>query len=95
MFTRLSTKLTVLYAGLFGLALFAVAFSVYVATSDNAARSVRRELQANGAVFDRVWTMREQQLRDSAGILARDFGFRDAVASMDGPTIDSALDNLL
>lgn len=94
MFTRLSTKLTVLYAGLFGLALFAVAFAVYAATSDNAARTVRRELQANGAVFDRVWAMREQQLRDSAGILARDFGFRDAVATMDGPTIDSALDNL-
>lgn len=94
MFTRLSTKLTVLYAGLFGLALFAVALSVYAATSDNAARTVRRELQANGAVFDRVWTMRERQLSDSAGILARDFGFRDAIATNDGPTIDSALDNL-
>lgn len=94
LFTRLSTKLTVLYAGLFGLALFAVAFTVYAAVSENAAQSVRRELQANGAVFDRVWAMREQQLRDSAGILARDFGFRDAVASMDQPTITSALDNL-
>ncbi len=93
-FKRLSTKLTVLYAGLFGLALFAVALSVYLAVSDNASRTVRRELSANGAVFDRVWAMREQQLRDSAGILARDFGFRDAVASMDHPTIDSALDNL-
>lgn len=94
LFKRLSTKLTVLYAGLFGLALFAVAFTVYAAISENAARTVRRELQANGAVFDRVWAMREQQLRDSAGILARDFGFRDAVATMDQPTIDSALDNL-
>lgn len=94
LFTRLSTKLTVLYAGLFGLALFAVALTVYAAISDSAARTVRRELQANGAVFDRVWAMREQQLRDSAGILARDFGFRDAVATMDQPTIGSALDNL-
>lgn len=94
LFTRLSTKLTVLYAGLFGLALFAVALTVYAAISDSASRTVRRELQANGAVFDRVWAMREQQLRDSAGILARDFGFRDAVATMDQPTIGSALDNL-
>ncbi|MFO1018213.1 MAG: EAL domain-containing protein [Hyphomonadaceae bacterium] len=93
-FKRLSTKLTVLYTGLFALALFAVALSVYAAISDNASRTVRRELSANGAVFDRVWAMREQQLRDSAGILSRDFGFRDAVASMDEPTIDSALDNL-
>ncbi|MBC7768441.1 MAG: EAL domain-containing protein [Phycisphaerales bacterium] len=94
MFKRLSTKLTVLYAGLFGVALFAVALMVYLAISDNAARMVRRELQANGAVFDRVWAMREQQLSDSADILSRDFGFRDAVATMDAPTIDSALDNL-
>jgi EAL domain-containing protein (putative c-di-GMP-specific phosphodiesterase class I)/GGDEF domain-containing protein len=94
MFKRLSTKLTVLYAGLFGLALFVVALIVYVAISDNAARMVRGELQANGAVFDRVWAMREGQLSDSADILSRDFGFRDAVATMDGPTIASALDNL-
>lgn len=93
-FRHLSTKLTVLFAGLFGLALFAVALSVYAAISDNASRTVRLELSANGAVFDRVWAMREQQFRDSAGILARDFGFRDAVASQDLPTINSALDNL-
>ncbi|MCX7357251.1 MAG: EAL domain-containing protein [Alphaproteobacteria bacterium] len=94
MFKRLSTKLTVLYAGLFGIALFAVALIVYLAVSDNAARMVRSELQANGAVFDRVWALREQQLSDSADILSRDFGFRDAVATMDAPTVDSALDNL-
>lgn len=93
-FKSLSAKLTVLYAGLFGVALFAVASTVYFAVTENASRMVRRELQANGAVFDRVWTMRERQLSDSADILARDFGFRDAVASMDAPTIGSALDNL-
>jgi len=94
MFKRLSTKLTVLYAGLFGIALFAVALTVYLAIASNAARMVRNELQANGAVFDRVWAMREQQLSDSADLLSRDFGFRDAVASLDTPTLESALDNL-
>ncbi|MEQ1492736.1 MAG: cache domain-containing protein, partial [Terricaulis sp.] len=62
--------------------------------ADNAARAVRSELAANGEVFDRVWTMRDAQLRDSADILSRDFGFREAVATMDAPTIGSALDNL-
>jgi diguanylate cyclase len=94
MFRRLSTRLTVVYAGLFGAALFAVAMIVYVVISDNAARAVRNELAANGEVFDRVWTMRDAQLRDSADILSRDFGFREAVATLDAPTIGSALDNL-
>lgn len=94
MFTRLSTKLTVLYAGLFGVAMLAVAGLVYAMVSENAARMVRGELQANAAVFDRVWEMRALQLGDSGDILARDFGFREAVATHDAPTIQSALDNL-
>ena len=94
MFKRLSTKLTFVYAGLFGVALFAVAMIVYAVIADNAARAVRSELAANGEVFDRVWMMRDSQLRDSADILSRDFGFREAVATLDAPTIGSALDNL-
>jgi EAL domain-containing protein (putative c-di-GMP-specific phosphodiesterase class I)/GGDEF domain-containing protein len=94
MFQRLSTKLTILYASLFGVAMLAVAGLVYAMVSDSAARSVRAELQANAAVFDRVWDLRARQLSDSADILGRDFGFREAVATQDGPTIQSALDNL-
>jgi signal transduction histidine kinase len=55
---------------------------------------VRDELQANGTVFDRTWALRSQQLQDSAGLLARDFGFRAAVATGDGATARSALHNL-
>ncbi len=94
MFKRLSTKLTIVYAGLFGVALLAVALIVLGVISSNAERTVRSELAANGEVFDRVWEMRDQQLRDSADLLSRDFGFREAVATLDAPTINSALDNL-
>ncbi|WP_135210418.1 putative bifunctional diguanylate cyclase/phosphodiesterase [Vitreimonas flagellata] len=94
MFTRLSTKLTFLYAGLFGLAMLAIAGLVHTMVSENAARVVRDELQANAAVFDRLWDLRARQLGDSADILARDFGFREAVATRDAPTIHSALENL-
>lgn len=93
-FNRLRTKLTVLYAGLFSLISLVVVGAVYVAASDRATRQTREELQANGEVFDRLWQMRSAQLRDSAEVLARDFGFRDAIASGDAPTILSALDNL-
>ena len=94
MFRRLRTKLTVLYAGLFGASLILVSVAVYVAIASNAERAVHRELEASSTVFDRIWTLRSQQLEDGAGLLSRDFGFRAAVATGDEPTIRSALGNL-
>jgi EAL domain-containing protein (putative c-di-GMP-specific phosphodiesterase class I)/GGDEF domain-containing protein len=94
MFSRLRTKLTVLYAGLFGVTLVITALAVFLAISANAERVVRGELQASGTVFDRLWTMRASELQDAAELLSRDFGFREAVASHDQPTIQSALENL-
>lgn len=94
MFERLQTKLTVLYAGLFALALSAIAVTVYVAITSNAQRAVREELAASGTVFDRVWALRTQRLRDGAELLSRDFGFRAAVATHDRPTVESAVANL-
>ena len=94
MFRRLSTKLAVLYAGLFGVILLVVSLAVYSAIHQNAERLVRDELQASGTVFDRTWALRSQQLQDSAGLLSRDFGFRAAVATGDAATARSALQNL-
>ena len=94
MFHRLQTKLTVLYAGLFALALSVVAVTVYVAIASNAQRAVRQELAASGTVFDRVWALRTQRLHDGAELLSRDFGFRAAVATHDRPTVESAITNL-
>ncbi|WP_165188611.1 putative bifunctional diguanylate cyclase/phosphodiesterase [Caulobacter soli] len=94
MFQRLQTKLTVLYAGLFALALSLVAVSVYLAIAGNAQQQVRSELAATGTVFDSVWALRTQRLRDGAELLSRDFGFRAAVATHDAPTVESAVANL-
>lgn len=94
MFSRLRTKLTVLYAGLFGASLMLVAMAVYIAVSSNAERAVRSELEASSTVFDRIWALRSQQLQEGAALLSRDFGFREAVATNDAPTIRSALANL-
>ncbi len=93
-FTRLQTRLVVLFAGLFCLAMLLTGAVVYMEISKNAARTVRSELQTSGIVFDRLWEMRSSQLRDSANLLARDFGFREAVATRDEATVRSALDNL-
>ncbi|MBS0362595.1 MAG: EAL domain-containing protein [Proteobacteria bacterium] len=94
MFTRLRTRLTVLYVALFGAVLLLVSLSVYVAINQAAERQVRSELTATGTVFDRVWALRSDRLREGANLLSKDFGFREAVATHDKPTIVSELDNL-
>jgi signal transduction histidine kinase/AmiR/NasT family two-component response regulator len=94
MFRSLRTKLTVLYASLFGAILLLISLVTFAAVSDNAMRVVARELTASGAVFGQVLRLRADQLENGAGLLSRDFGFRAAVASNDAATINSALENL-
>ena len=93
-FSRLRTRLGVLYASLFAAALVVIAAAVQYSLVQNAEASIRDELTASGTVFDRIWTLRSNQLQEAAGLLARDFGFRAAVATRDAATIGSALDNL-
>ncbi len=93
-FRTLRTKLSVLYAGLFALALLAIAGVTQVALERNARAITEAELATSGEIHDRLWAERERSLTDAADILARDFGFRSAVAGGDRPTIASALMSL-
>jgi diguanylate cyclase (GGDEF)-like protein len=93
-FGLLRTRLTVLYAGLFAIAMLCVSAALYVVVERNAEAQVRNELVASGTIFDRLWMQRSTQLGDAAGLLARDFGFRAALATHDRRTVESALDNL-
>jgi len=93
-FGLLRTRLTVLYASLFAIAMLCVSTALYVVVERNAEAQVRNELIASGTIFDRLWMQRSTQLRDAAGLLARDYGFRAALATHDRGTIESALDNL-
>ncbi|WP_051651170.1 putative bifunctional diguanylate cyclase/phosphodiesterase [Brevundimonas bacteroides] len=93
-FRHLRTRLTVLYAGLFGIALLFVALAVFTAITASARSVVRGELTATGAVYDQLWESRSAQLEQGAAVLAQDFGFREAVATNDEPTVSSALENL-
>jgi diguanylate cyclase (GGDEF)-like protein len=60
-------------------------------------RSVELRLAHDLAVGERVWERfhgaRGQQLLDSVSLLSADFGFKEAVASGDLPTMESALAN--
>jgi diguanylate cyclase (GGDEF)-like protein len=93
-FRQLRTRLAVLYAGLFAVAMLCVAGLLFGVVQHNSKAQVRQELIANGTVFDRLWDQQTSQLRGAAGLLARDFGFRAAVATHDRNTIESALANL-
>ncbi|HLZ74097.1 ATP-binding protein [Phenylobacterium sp.] len=93
-FGRLRTRLTVLYAGLFVVTLTLILAVMYVAASRNAQRIVGAELGSSGTVFDRNWVMRTTSLESGARLLAKDFGFRGAVATHDRATVQSALSNL-
>jgi EAL domain-containing protein (putative c-di-GMP-specific phosphodiesterase class I)/HAMP domain-containing protein len=94
MFRRLSTELALVYAALFGAVMLLIAGAVWLAVESNSRQTVRAEMAASSAVFDRLWKLRADQLAQTADVLARDFGFREAVATGDQETILSALDNL-
>lgn len=90
---RLRTRLILLLVGLLALALGAVFVAVYSATDSSAERQARQQLQVGANVFSRLLELRAQELAGATEVLAADFGFREAVASGDLPTIRSALLN--
>ena len=93
-FKRLSTRLAVMFGGLFSLALMVIAMACYVAVVSYARTSVQKELQASASVYKRIWTDNTDSLQTNAVLLSRDFGFKQALATHDVPTVGSAFDNL-
>jgi diguanylate cyclase (GGDEF)-like protein len=93
-FGSLGLRIAILYAGLFA----AVLAVILVLAGGGLARfgeaSATRDLEANSRVFGELLDLRARQMRGAADVLARDFGFREAVATDDGATIDSALTSL-
>ena len=65
-----------------------------IAIEHYAERIISRELTAASRMFQRFASMRYDQMEQAAQVLAADFGFRAAVATRDGPTIESALVSL-
>ena len=89
----LSARLTVQFALLFAVAMLGVSAALSTFIAGAASRQVESQLQSSGAVYDRLWQQRQRELQGAAQLLARDFGFRAAVATRDTATMQSALDN--
>ena len=94
-FKRLKTKLTLAYGGLLGLILAVIVLVSYFAIEAAARDKIEDEMAATEAVSERLWQMRAEKLEEAAGVVARDFGFREAVATDDVATMSSALENFL
>lgn len=91
---KLQTRLTVLYATMFGVVLLAVCSLTWAAVSAQSRRSVEASLATAGRVYEASWRDQAARVRSAADVLAKDYGFRAALASGDAPTITSAVENL-
>ncbi len=90
----LASRIALLYVFLFA---SVMAVTIAVASSGIslfARESAERELSANSRVFDQIIAARQSQMADAGKVVAHDFGFREAFATGDGPTLTSALSSL-
>jgi len=92
-FGSLSARLTVQFALLFAAVMVVVSAALSTVIAGTVSRQVESQLLSSGAVYDRLWQQRSREMQGAAHLLARDFGFRAAVATGDRPTMISALDN--
>ncbi|MBA2622504.1 MAG: HAMP domain-containing protein [Chthoniobacterales bacterium] len=69
-------------------------FVVQNANRRNALAQIKANLETGAVIFERLIRQRERQMTEAAGILAEDFGFKEAVNEGDRPTTLSALSNL-
>ena len=90
---HLQTRLILLLVGLLVLVLAAVFTAVYTSTTISAERQARQRLEVGANVFQRLLELRVRELTNATQVLVADFGFREAVATGDLPTISSALLN--
>ena len=90
-FRSLKLRIAVLYALLFAAVLAVVMVLVNVSVERFGEASASRDMAASARVFDEIIDLRASQMRSSTDVLARDFGFREALATGDAPTMASAL----
>jgi diguanylate cyclase (GGDEF)-like protein len=91
---RFQTRLVLLFVSLFILVQIATYAAVYVVTDSNLDDQARQHLVYSSETFSRTIRERTDKLTEGARVLSTDFGFRQAVATEDTATVNSALANL-
>ncbi len=92
--TTLQRRIVLVFVGVLAL-VSAVVLLVASTGIDRFARAAsEREMTANARVFDDILINQTNQMRDASLVVARDFGFRSAIADGDAKTVTTALDSL-
>jgi diguanylate cyclase (GGDEF)-like protein len=86
-------RLLILLIGLVVGAQTVTLFTALARTSATVRKQADEQLVAGVHVAQQLLEYRERQLANAVAVLASDFGLREAVASGDRPTVDSALAN--
>lgn len=90
---RLQTRIVGTFLGLLLLIQAVSYWFVQHSVEDNARSVIRAELVTGERVFKRLLEQNHDQLNQATRVLAADYGFRAAIASNDGDTMQSALEN--
>jgi diguanylate cyclase (GGDEF)-like protein len=90
---RLQTRIILFFVALLALVQVAAFVFVNAANSGNARAKLEEELNVGQRVFARQLEQNAEKLKLSARVLAADFAFREAIATHDTGTIESALSN--
>lgn len=89
----LESRIVVFFVVLLMAVQLAVFVSIRAAIEQVAREKIQEELQVGQRVFKRLLDQNSQQLVEATSVLTYDFGFREAIATRDQPTILSALGN--
>ncbi|KJR42343.1 Signal transduction histidine kinase [Candidatus Magnetoovum chiemensis] len=92
-FLKLQNRILVLFLSLFVIVLTVIFLLVDTASKGFARKKIENDLITTTKVFDRMLKIRIDQLTEGVRILSSDYGFKQAIASSDKPTMLSALKN--
>jgi diguanylate cyclase (GGDEF)-like protein len=90
----ITRRLVLAFGGMFAIALLGVGLMTQIILSNHAQGKITKQFETTSVIFNQLWQLKAKALVDAAEILSRDFGFREAVATNDKPTMVSALVNL-
>ncbi|MFT3929346.1 MAG: EAL domain-containing protein [Spongiibacteraceae bacterium] len=90
---RFLTKLLAMFIGIVVLLQAVTYFAARAALLESTVNAARNTLKIGVDVFANSMQAHTDQLKNSVGVLVNDFGFREAVATRDAATIESALQN--
>lgn len=90
---RFQTKLSIVYLALFLAVQSVVILSIYTSVTQNVRDQIQGQLVSSGRIIDRLIQDQAAVFGERAVDISKEFGFRQAVATLDAPTIESALKN--